>query len=206
MISFSENIVILLVRNISCTTMTSMDKAGIGIAIAVVAVALGFTTISGQGTEVPPVIEQTTTPLKEAGEEIQESGTEALEKVKETTEKVVEETKELGETTKELASSKLPARLVSIPAGTTIPGCEEVDLCYDPPSLIIFTGGEVIWRNDDSSSHTVTSGNIIEGPNEIFDSGLIKSGKTFSFKFEESGQYNYFCMIHPWANASVTVE
>ena len=62
------------------------------------------------------------------------------------------------------------------------------------------------YFNDDSSSHTVTSGNIIEGPDKIFDSGLIKAGETFSFKFEKAGTYNYFCMIHPWANASVTVN
>jgi plastocyanin len=180
--------------------MTSMDKAGIGIAIAVVAIALGFTLISGPGTsEITPVLEQTTASIKEAGQEIQESGSEALEKV-------TEKTKELGDTAKELATSKLPSRFVSIPAGTAIPGCEKVDLCYDPNSLIIFTGGEVIWRNDDTSSHTVTSGSIIEGPDGIFGSGLIKPGTTFSFKFEESGQYDYFCMIHPWANASVTVN
>ena len=183
-----------------------MDKAGIAIAIAVVAIALGFTAISGPGTEISPVIEKTTTQLKETGQEIKESSSETLEKVKETTQKVAEETEELRETAKELATSKLPSRLVSIPAGTSIPGCEEVDLCYDPPSLIIFTGGEIIWKNDDSSSHTVTSGTIIEGPDGVFDSGLIKAGETFSFKFEEPGKYDYFCMIHPWANASVDVN
>jgi plastocyanin len=201
-----DNAVILLVRNVSCIIMTSMDKAGIGIAIAVVAIALGVTSIFGLGTEISPVIEQTSTQIKESGQEIKESGSDVIEKVKETTKQVAEETMELGEVTKELTASKLPSRLVSIPAGTTIPGCEKVDLCYDPPSLIIFTGGEIIWRNDDSSSHTVTSGNIIEGPDKIFDSGLIKAGETFSFKFEKAGTYNYFCMIHPWANASVTVN
>jgi plastocyanin len=186
--------------------MTSMDNAGIGIAIAVVAIALGFTAISGtNSSEITPIVEKTTT-IKETGKEIQESSSVILEKVKETTKQVAEETQEIGETTKEVATSKLPARLVSIPAGTNIPGCEEVNLCYDPPSLIIFTGGEIIWRNDDSSSHTVTSGNIIEGPDGIFDSGLIKAGETFSFKFEELGKYDYFCMIHPWANASITVS
>jgi plastocyanin len=186
--------------------MTSMDNAGIGIAIAVVAIALGFTAISGtNSSEITPIVEKTTT-IKETGKEIQESSSVILEKVKETTKQVAEETQEIGETTKEVATSKLPARLVSIPAGTNIPGCEQVNLCYDPPSLIIFTGGEIIWRNDDSSSHTVTSGNIIEGPDGIFDSGLIKAGETFSFKFEELGKYDYFCMIHPWANASITVS
>ncbi len=69
---------------------------------------------------------------------------------------------------------------MSIPAGTSIPGCEEVALCYDPPSLIIFKDGEVIWRNDDSAAHTVTSGTILEGPSGNFDSGLIKSGDFLS--------------------------
>ena len=187
--------------------MTSMDNAGIGIVIAVVAIALGFILISGSGiSKISPALEESTNSIKEAGQEIKESGSEALEKVKETTKQVVEETKEFGDTAKELATSKVPSRLVSIPLGTAIPGCEKVDLCYDPPSLIIFTGGEIIWKNNDSSSHTVTSGNNIEGPNEIFDSGLIRSGSTFSFKFEEPGQYDYFCMIHPWAKASVTVN
>ena len=187
--------------------MTLMDRAGIGIAIAVVAIALGFIAVSGSNSsEITPIIEKTTTTIKETGQEIKESGSDVLEKVKETTKQVAEDTQEIGQTTKEIASSKLPARLVSIPIGTDIPGCEEVDLCYDPPSLIIFTGGEVIWKNNDSSSHTVTSGNIIEGPDGKFDSGLIKPGNTFSFKFEEKGTYHYFCMIHPWANGIVTVS
>ena len=184
-----------------------MDKAGIAIAIAVVAISLGFILISGSGvSEITPVLEDPTSTIKEIGQELKESSSEALDLVKETTKQVSEETKDLGDTAKELTSSKLSSRLVSIPAGTSIPGCEEVDLCYDPSSLIIFRGGEIIWRNDDSSSHTVTSGNIIEGPNGIFDSGLIRAGSTFSFKFEESGNYEYFCMIHPWADASVTVN
>ena len=186
--------------------MSSMDKAGIGISIAVVAIALVITSFSGTGKEISPVFEQTTSSLKDAGNEIKASGSETIEKVKETTKQVAKETKELAETTKELTTSKSPSRLVSIPMGTAVPGCEEEGLCYDPPSLIIFKGAEVIWRNDDTSSHTVTSGNIIEGPDGIFDSGLIKAGKTFSFRFEESGKYNYFCMVHPWAQASVTVS
>ena len=187
--------------------MTVMDRAGIGIAVAVVAIALGFIAFSGtNSSEIAPILGKTTTTIKETGQEIKESGSEVFEKVKETTKQVAEETQEIGKATKEVASSKLPARLVSIPSGTDIPGCEEVDLCYDPPSLIIFAGGEVIWKNNDSSSHTVTSGNVIEGPDGKFDSGLIKPGNTFSVKFEERGNYDYFCMIHPWANGMLTVS
>lgn len=192
-----------------------MDKVGIVIAIVIVAAAVGFTATGGSGSpsDLAPAIERTTTPLKEAGQEtseklqkIKESGTEVLEKVTEKTKQAMEETRELRETAKELATSKLPARLVSIPTGTSMPGCEEADLCYDPPSLIIFKGAEVIWKNDDNAAHTVTSGTILEGPSGTFDSGLIKSGKTFSHRFDDTGKYPYFCMIHPWANASITVN
>ncbi len=192
-----------------------MDKAGIVIAVAIVAAAVGFTATGGSGipSDIPPAMERTTVPLKEASQEtseklqeIKESSVEVLEKVTEKTKQAVEETQEIRETAKELATSKLPARLVSIPAGTSIPGCEEINLCYDPPSLIIFKGGEVIWRNDDDAAHTVTSGTILEGPSGTFDSGLIKSGQTFSHRFDNTGEYPYFCMIHPWANASVTVN
>ena len=72
--------------------------------------------------------------------------------------------------------------------------------------MIIFTGAELIWKNNDSSAHTVTSGNIVDGPDGLFDSGLIMSNETFSHTFNEVGEHAYFCMIHPWANASVTVK
>ena len=191
-----------------------MDKAGIVVAIAIVASAVGFTATGGSGSisDIPPVIENSADfeEIKQETskklEEITKSGSEALETVSSKTKEVLEETHDLGTTAKELATSKLPARLVSIPTGTNIPGCEEVDLCYDPPSIIIFKGGEIIWKNNDNAAHTVTSGNILEGPDKKFDSGLIKTGQTFSHKFDKVGEYPYFCMIHPWANASVTVK
>jgi len=187
--------------------MTTMDKAGIGIAVAVVAIALGFTAFSGSGSEgITPIVEKSTTSLQETSKEIQESSAGVFEKGKETIQQIAKDTKNFEKTTKELTTSKLPARLVSIPKGTSIPACEEVNLCYDPSSLIIFSGGEIIWKNDDTSAHTVTSGNIIEGPDGFFDSGLIKVRETFSFKFEKPGNYEYFCMIHPWANGSITVK
>ncbi|MDH3501944.1 MAG: plastocyanin/azurin family copper-binding protein [Nitrosopumilus sp.] len=195
--------------------MTLMDKVGIFIALAVVAVAVGITATGGSvsSSDIAPAIERTTVPLKEVGQEtseklqqIKESGTKVLDKVTEKTKQAMEETRDLSETVTELAASKLPARLIIIPAGTSVPGCEQVDLCYDPSSLIIFKGGEIIWKNDDSAAHTVTSGNILEGPDNKFDSGLIKTGQTFTHKFDDVGEYQYFCMIHPWANASITVK
>ena len=187
-----------------------MDKMGIIVTSVVVAVALGFllTGVTGISLDISPNIEKTTTSIKETTEKlkISESGKEIVEKTYEKTKQVSEQIKEMGQTAKELSSSKLPARLVSIPSGTSVPGCEKDGICYDPPSLIILTGAELIWKNNDSSAHTVTSGNIVDGPDGLFDSGLIMSNETFSHTFNEAGEYTYFCMIHPWANALVTVK
>ena len=188
--------------------MTSVDRAGIVVTLVVVAVALGFSIIGGTGipTDIVPVMEKSTEPLKDAGLEATEKLKDLSDSGSKIVEEVSEKTTKAAEQAKELTTSKLPARLVSIPFGTSIPGCEKEGLCYDPESLIIFRGAEVIWKNDDKDAHTVTSGNIIEGPDGLFDSGLIKSGDTFSYRFEEYGEYSYFCMIHPWAKASVTVR
>lgn len=195
--------------------LTSTDNVGIIITVVVVAAALGFLATGGTGvpSDISSTIEKTTAPIKEAGKEtaekiteLSESSSKMLGDVTEKTKQVEEKVKEASQTAKELSTSKLPARLVSIPYGTSLPGCEKDGVCYDPSSLIIFKGGEIIWKNDDTSAHTVSSGNIIDGPDGLFESGLIMSGKTFSHKFEEVGEYDYFCMIHPWANASITVK
>ena len=190
--------------------MTTMDKIGIVISIIVVVIGVGFVAVSSS-----LVSDTESKTSKDGKQEIIaemlmakktiEDAKQTAEDVEETLEKGKQSAEEIVDLSKELATSKLPSRLVSIPEGTAIPGCEEADK-YDPPTLIIFKGGEVIWKNNDNSAHTVTSGNIIEGPDRLFDSGLIMSGDTFSYRFDETGQYSYFCMIHPWAKASVTVK
>ncbi|MGY5144641.1 MAG: cupredoxin domain-containing protein [Candidatus Nitrosopumilus sp. bin_32a] len=191
--------------------MTSMDKMGMIIAVAIVVAAVGFTLTGGSGA--PSDIPAKVAPVIDQAKDIKKDLEPTVEKIKE----IAKESKEILDETKtatekgmkvaeELASPKATVRLVSIPKGTSVTGCEEVDKCYDPSSLIIFKGTEIIWKNDDTSAHTVSSGDIVNGPDKKFDSGLIKSGKTFTHKFDESGKYTYFCMIHPWANGSVTVK
>src|SRR3990170_4933109 len=94
---------------------------------------------------------------------------------------------------------------VSIPAGTSVPGCEETKECYIPYTVTIDPGGEVTWSNDDSAAHTVTSGTAKDGPDGTFDSSLFMAGTTFSVKFDDSGTYPYFCMVHPWMTGEVIV-
>ncbi len=63
----------------------------------------------------------------------------------------------------------------------------------------------IVWRNADTAPHTVTSGTAIEGPDEIFDSGLFGPGKSFSYKFIDTGYYPYFCLVHPWMEGAIIV-
>ena len=96
--------------------------------------------------------------------------------------------------------------VVTIPAGTSVPGCEETNECYLPPSVSINTGDTVSWDNTDTAAHTVTSGTPADGPDGIFDSSLLMGGNTFEVTFDSAGSYDYFCMVHPWMIGNVQVS
>jgi plastocyanin len=95
--------------------------------------------------------------------------------------------------------------IVSIPVGASAPGCEATNECFNPSAITVAVGNTVTWTNDDTAAHTVTSG-IDVTPDGIFDSSLLPAGETFSFKFESSGEYPYYCMVHPWMTGNVIVE
>jgi plastocyanin len=76
---------------------------------------------------------------------------------------------------------------------------------FDPANISVKIGTTVVWSNKDSVSHTVTSGNPSAGQSGVFDSGLIKSGNTFQYKFSSAGTTEYFCTLHPWMTGKVTV-
>ena len=95
---------------------------------------------------------------------------------------------------------------ISAPAGSSVPGCEETNECFIPAEVSVSVGETVTWSNDDSAAHTVTSGIPSEGPDGIFDSSLFMAGTTFEHTFDEAGQYDYFCMVHPWMTGKVQVN
>jgi len=94
---------------------------------------------------------------------------------------------------------------VSVPQGTSVPGCETTFDCFLPSNLVIDKNTKVIWSNDDSAAHTVTSGSAAKGPSGFFDSSLFMAGTTFSHSFDTLGTFEYFCMVHPWMEGKVTV-
>jgi Copper binding proteins, plastocyanin/azurin family len=89
-------------------------------------------------------------------------------------------------------------------------------LAYYTWQSIVFTnpitieaGSTVTWTNVDNFIHTVTSGeaNSVKA-GELFDSGLtafITASKSFSHKFMHSGEFSYFCRVHPTMVGNVNV-
>jgi len=76
---------------------------------------------------------------------------------------------------------------------------------YDPNPVQVRAGGTVTWTNNDSTPHTVTSGQDAK-PDGTFDSSTLAQGKSFSFTFEKAGKYPYFCTLHPNMVGTVSVS
>lgn len=97
-------------------------------------------------------------------------------------------------------------KIVTIAQGSGTPGCDETHSCFIPEELHIKKDETVTWINPDTAAHTITSGNVSDGPDGKFDSGLLASGAQFVHKFDESGEHPYHCLVHPWMVGKIMVE
>lgn len=85
------------------------------------------------------------------------------------------------------------------------------DDAYRPNPIEVNTGDTVTWINDDLTSHTATSGSPESGSTGMFggtdDSPEIigPEGDTQSFKFDEDGEFEYYCTLHPSMVGTVIV-
>jgi len=94
---------------------------------------------------------------------------------------------------------------IIMPTKSSRPGCEEIDKCYIPSVIVIDSGNQVTWVNEDSAFHSVTSG-FYDEPSELFDSGHLDPYESFTVNFDEKGTYDFFCTLHPWMKGQVIVE
>jgi plastocyanin len=63
----------------------------------------------------------------------------------------------------------------------------------------VAAGTRVSCTNTDSLEHSVVA------TNESFASDPLDGETTFQFRFDASGEHDYFCSIHPTMTATVTV-
>ena len=110
--------------------------------------------------------------------------------------------------------------IVMIPKGSANPEVDITNLTpkqwYDPREITIGVNDTIIWTNNDTEPHTVTSGtggglnsllsNSKGQPDGLFDSGLFGPDSITLIKFNQSGTYHYFCTIHPWMEGVVHVQ
>lgn len=103
----------------------------------------------------------------------------------------------------------LPDIHVSIVSGASMLGNQ----AFDPNPLEVVVGQKVIWKNDDTAFHTVTSGSPGSADSgKVFDSGLAgpnaltTKGKEFEFTFNEPGEFLYYCQLHPMMTGKVIVK
>lgn len=71
---------------------------------------------------------------------------------------------------------------------------------YRPKNLTVKVGTTVTWTNNDSVPQSVTS----DSPN-IFDSGLLQPGGTWTYTFSQAGTFPYHSTATKTTFGSVTV-
>lgn len=206
--------------------MAGIDKAAIGFSIAIVAIGVAFALYGDAAQNQSPVTTPTapkpvvtapqeepeaqTDPFADLAAEVRNQETPMEDKTEEKVTNKEEVEVEKAPVMEEVPVMEEPAGpmtyTVDMPAGTSVPGCEETNECYLPADLTINAGDTVEWVNVDTAAHTVTGGSPADGPSGVFDSSLVMGGASYSFTFEDAGSYDYFCMVHPWMVGSVTVN
>ena len=86
---------------------------------------------------------------------------------------------------------------------TSTPRTYDIEIkgfAFSPAILTIKKGDSVRWTNKDSMKHTATA------DNGKFDSKTLNKDQSFTFTFNEAGEYSYICSIHPYMKAKIIVE
>ena len=204
--------------------MASIDNAGIAIAIGILVIFLAVSATLSTAQDAGPVVTAPTI-SKTVEKEVQVESTTSVEdkaameseakaameaeaeaKAAMEAEAEAKAAMEAEAEAKAAMEAEPQTHVVDVPIGTSVPGCEETNACYSPADITINVGDTVSWDNVDTAAHTVTSGSPADGPSGVFDSSLLMASATYAFTFEDAGNYDYFCMVHPWMVGTVSVN
>jgi plastocyanin len=95
---------------------------------------------------------------------------------------------------------------------TILPGTSDQNLGLKLyPEILPFKGGDtIVWKNEDSVPHKMTSGIGAhpEYSGKFFKTSEILPGKTGKAKFDvkDNFAFYYFCELHPWLSGKLVVE
>ena len=71
---------------------------------------------------------------------------------------------------------------------------------FGPVSLTVAAGTTVTWTNRDDIPHTVVA------VDKSFKSKALDTDDRFSYRFDNTGTFPYFCSIHPHMTGKVVVK
>ncbi len=74
------------------------------------------------------------------------------------------------------------------------------DFVYVPGSITVPVGSTVMFKNSDSTPHTVTADDL------SFDSKNLDQNQTWSHVFAKAGTYKYVCAYHAFMHGTVVVK
>lgn len=98
------------------------------------------------------------------------------------------------------ASSGATEAVGNTPAAGTTVDVSLKGFAFAPKEISVKVGTTIVWTNNDSVEHNVTS------DTGVFSSGAMAPGDTFKFTFTQAGTYPYSCSIHvPNMVGTVTV-
>jgi plastocyanin len=100
------------------------------------------------------------------------------------------------------ASASAPSAASSAAAAKTV-GVKIENFAYSPDPVTIPVGTKVVFTEEDSTSHTVTSA---DGSPPLFDSGNLDQHQSWSHIFAKAGTYKYFCRYHTYMTGTIVVK
>lgn len=74
------------------------------------------------------------------------------------------------------------------------------NFAFQPANLGVKVGMMVTWTNQDTTPHTVTFRD-----NSLKSSGILRQSDTYSYTFTKTGVFTYYCDLHDYMTAQVTV-
>ena len=74
------------------------------------------------------------------------------------------------------------------------------NFAFNPKTISVPRGSRVTWRNRDDVPHKIQSatGRFAASP-------LLDTKATYTVSFDESGEFPYFCSLHPVMQGKVVV-
>lgn len=76
---------------------------------------------------------------------------------------------------------------------------------FSPVKTTIKKGTTVVWRNEDDMGHNVVASDANNTGGLPLSAPLLKKGETFSFTFNQIGNFSYHCAPHPFMKGAIEV-